>query len=116
MKKRTRPSFVVVLPAVAALSACSLYRTSNPPPPENPPEPTRNPPAPPELLLPPVSYGPREKIGDSCYVSMSGNPPMNRPVSCSAPIEPPQNGSPWCEVATAEDPAKKFPVECPPKP
>lgn len=111
MKRNQRSHFIAVLPALA-LAACPV-RTSNPPePPQEQTPPKGETQTPPELLLPPVSYGPRRQSGPDCYVTMSANPPMNIPVSCTAPIEP--NGKGGCTVASVEDASKKVPVECEP--
>src|SRR5689334_8718465 len=91
-RKRSKAAFVAVLPASVLLSCASPGKTSNPP-------------------LPPVTYGPRIQEGDACTVFISGNPPQQRPVSCTAPIEkiPGYSG---CQVESAEDPKIKIGVDC----
>jgi hypothetical protein len=107
--KRPKHHFIAILPASLVLSCGEPgpKRTMNPPPDTKPEPPKDRGP-----LLPPVSYGPREKIGDGCTVLVSGNPPMHVAVSCDAPIEPPPPGGTFCQVASKEDPAKKVPVQC----
>jgi hypothetical protein len=85
MKNKKR-SFVMVLPA--ALSASCV------------------------LLHPKISYSERFKEGDKCFVTKFANPPGKTEVSCTAPIEPPAQGSGWCTVERAQDPTTKANVKC----
>ena len=114
--QRRTPSFITVLPIVVLTScANSAIKTSNPPePPTNPPvEPTplTNSPTPDAPKV--GAFSVREKRPDgTCYVSVFANPPFERSVSCTAPIEPAPAGEQWCKVEDAKDPSKKAPVDC----
>jgi hypothetical protein len=60
-----------------------------------------------------TTYSTRMKTEDGhCYVDKMGNPPMILRVSCTAPIEPPPDGSDWCQVESADNPDQKVSVDC----